>query len=158
MKTLDFIHLNKTATLKTVEELQLFLANYQIFYSNLRGFHWNIQGKQFFTLHVKFESMYNEAAEIVDEIAERILALGAVPQHQFSQYLKIASIKEEQGLTKADDIIENILSSYSILIAQERTIIALANAADDDGTADMITGFLRAQEKNTWMICSYLAK
>lgn len=72
MKTLDYIHLDAVAAGKVVEALQQLLADYQVFYTNLRGFHWNIKGHGFFVLHSKFEDMYNDAAEKVDELAERI--------------------------------------------------------------------------------------
>lgn len=90
MKTLDYIHLDAVAAGKVVEALQQLLADYQVFYTNLRGFHWNIKGHGFFVLHSKFEDMYNDAAEKVDELAERILMLGGVPVNKFSEYLKVA--------------------------------------------------------------------
>ena len=83
MKTLDYIHLDAVAAGKVVEALQQLLADYQVFYTNLRGFHWNIKGHGFFVLHSKFEDMYNDAAEKVDELAERILMLGGVPVNKF---------------------------------------------------------------------------
>ena len=94
MKTLDYIHLDAVAAGKVVEALQQLLADYQVFYTNLRGFHWNIKGHGFFVLHSKFEDMYNDAAEKVDELAERILMLGGVPVNKFSEYLKVAKVKE----------------------------------------------------------------
>ena len=84
MKTLDYIHLDAVAAGKVVEALQQLLADYQVFYTNLRGFHWNIKGHGFFVLHSKFEDMYNDAAEKVDELAERILMLGGVPVNKGS--------------------------------------------------------------------------
>ena len=78
MRTLDYIKLDSAAAAKVVESLQQLLADYQVFYANLRGFHWNIKGHGFFVLHSKFEDLYNNAAEKVDELAERILMLGGV--------------------------------------------------------------------------------
>ena len=76
MKTLDYLHLDASAVSNVVASLKQLLADYQVFYTNLRGFHWNIKGHGFFVLHGKFEDMYNNAAEKVDELAERILMLG----------------------------------------------------------------------------------
>ncbi|HOH54849.1 MAG TPA: ferritin-like domain-containing protein, partial [Paludibacteraceae bacterium] len=79
MKTIEFTKLNAEGSKKVVEALQQLLADYQIFYTNLRGFHWNLKGKDFFINHAKFEELYDNAAEKVDEIAERILMLGGTP-------------------------------------------------------------------------------
>ena len=73
MKTLDYLHLDEKKVESVVAALKQLLADYQIFYTNLRGFHWNVKGKGFFTLHAKYEELYNDAAEKIDEIAERIL-------------------------------------------------------------------------------------
>ena len=68
--------------------------SFQVYYTNLRGFHWNIKGHNFFVLHSQFEKMYDDTAEKVDEIAERILMLGGTPANKFSDYLKVANINE----------------------------------------------------------------
>ena len=87
MKTLEFIKLNESGANNVVASLQQLLADFQVYYTNLRGFHWNIKGHGFFVLHGKFEDMYNNAAEKVDELAERILMLGGEPENKFSEYL-----------------------------------------------------------------------
>lgn len=94
MKTLNYIKLNESGVANVVSALHQLLADFQVYYTNLRGFHWNIKGHGFFVLHEKFESMYDDAAEKVDEIAERILMLGGVPENKFSEYLKVAKIKK----------------------------------------------------------------
>ena len=88
MKTLDFLQLDPQKTKKTVDGLQKLLANLQLYYTNLRGFHWNVNGAAFFTAHEKFEEYYDDAADHIDEVAERILMLGGVPAHNFSDYLR----------------------------------------------------------------------
>ena len=90
MKTLNYIKLNESGVANVVSALHQLLADFQVYYTNLRGFHWNIKGHGFFVLHEKLESMYDDAAEKVDEIAERILMLGGVPENKFSEYLKVA--------------------------------------------------------------------
>ena len=80
MKTLDYLHLNEKKVADVVSALHQLLADFQVHYTNLRGFHWDIKGHGFFVLHGKFEDMYNDAAEKVDEIAERILMLGGTPK------------------------------------------------------------------------------
>ena len=78
MKTLDYLHLNETTSANVVASLKQLLADFQVHYMNLRGFHWNIKGRGFFVLHAKFEELYNDAAEKVDQIAERILMLSLI--------------------------------------------------------------------------------
>ena len=97
MKTLDYLHLEAGAAGKVVVSLQQLLADFQVHYMNLRGFHWNIKGHGFFVLHTKFEELYDDAAEKVDQIAERILQLGGVPSNKFSEYLKVAKIAEVEA-------------------------------------------------------------
>ena len=143
MKTLNYIKLNESGVANVVSALHQLLADFQVYYTNLRGFHWNIKGHGFFVLHEKFESMYDDAAEKVDEIAERILMLGGVPENKFSEYLKVAKIKEVSGVACGSDAVSNILETYGYLIGEERKIIELANEAGDDVTADLMTGYLK---------------
>ena len=140
MKTLNYIKLNESGVANVVSALHQLLADFQVYYTNLRGFHWNIKGHGFFVLHEKFESMYDDAAEKVDEIAERILMLGGVPENKFSEYLKVAKIKEVSDVACGSDAVSNILETYGYLIGEERKIIELANEAGDDVTADLMTG------------------
>ena len=158
MKTLDYIHLDAVAAGKVVEALQQLLADYQVFYTNLRGFHWNIKGHGFFVLHGKFEDMYNDAAEKVDEIAERLLMLGGTPENKFSEYLKVAKVKEISGISCGSEAVDHILDTYKYLIGAERKLIDLANEAHDDATADLMTGYLKEQEKMVWMLVAFSTK
>lgn len=122
MKTLDYIKLNEPGVQNVVASLQQLLADFQIYYTNLRGFHWNIKGHGFFILHSKFEEMYNDAAEKVDEIAERILMLGGIPFNNFSEYLKIAEIKEVSNISCGDEALNNILETF-FHVRRERTYL-----------------------------------
>ena len=113
MKTLDYLQLNASATDNVVKSLQQLLADFQVYYTNLRGFHWNIQGPDFFVLHSKFEDLYNDAAEKIDEIAERILTLGGVPANKFSDYLKISKIKEVGEVNCGSEALKRKVKLYS---------------------------------------------
>lgn len=155
MKTLDYLHLDASAANKVVEALQQLLADYQIFYTNLRGFHWNIKGHGFFILHSKFEEMYDNAAEKVDELAERILMLGGVPVNKFSDYLKVARVQEVSGVSCGDEALENILNTYSQFIAEERKLLSLASEAGDEATVALMSDYLKEQEKLVWMLVAY---
>ena len=155
MKTLDYLNLNETKVANVVAALQNLLADFQIYYTNLRGFHWEIKGRGFFVLHEKFESMYDDAASKVDEIAERILTLGGTPENKYSGYLKVAHIPEVSGVSTSREAVENVLGTYKHFIAEERKLIDLANEANDAVTADMLTGYLKEQEKMIWMLVAF---
>ncbi len=155
MKTLDYLHLDAAGANKVTTALQQLLADYQVFYTNLRNFHWNIKGHGFFVLHSKFEDMYNNTAEKVDELAERILMLGGVPESKFSEYLKTAKIKEAEVTTCGGEALKNILDTYSYLIGEERKVLALASEANDEATVALMSDYLKEQEKLVWMLVAY---
>ncbi len=158
MKTTDYTGLDAANTTKVVNSLQQLLADFQVFYTNLRGFHWNVKGKRFFQLHEQFETYYNSVAEKVDEIAERILMLDGTPTHNFSDYLKIAKVKETETLADGKKAVYNVLETYAYLIGAERKILALASEAGDEVTVAMLSDYLREQEKQVWMLTAYLYK
>lgn len=155
MKTLDYLHLNESSVNNVVAALQQLLADYQVFYTNLRGFHWNIKGHGFFILHSKFEEMYNDAAEKVDELAERILMLGGEPANKFSEYLKVARVKEVSGVSCGDEALKNILETYGLFIAEERKLLSLASEANDEATVALMSDYLKEQEKLVWMLVAF---
>lgn len=158
MKTLNYIKLNEKEVSSVVASLQQLLADFQVYYTNLRGFHWNIKGHGFFVLHSKFEDLYNDAAEKVDELAERVLMLGGTPANKFSEYLKVAKVKEVDGVSNADEALNNILETYSYLIAEERKLLSLASEVNDEVTVALMNDYLKEQEKMVWMLVAYNSK
>lgn len=158
MKTLDYLNLNEAKVTNVVSALNQLLADFQVHYTNLRGMHWDIKGHGFFVLHEKFESMYDDTAEKVDEIAERLLMLGSTPENKFSEYLKVAKVKEVSGISCGSDAVDHILDTYKHLISEERKVIELAEAANDVVTADLLTGYLKEQEKMVWMLVAFSTK
>ena len=158
MKTLNYIKLNEKEVSSVVASLQQLLADFQVYYTNLRGFHWNIKGHGFFVLHSKIEELYNDAAEKVDELAERVLMLGGTPANKFSEYLKVAKVKEVDGVSNADEALNNILETYSYLIAEERKLLSLASEVNDEVTVALMSDYLKEQEKMVWMLVAYNSK
>lgn len=152
MKTLDYLHLNETTSANVVASLKQLLADFQVHYMNLRGFHWNIKGRGFFVLHAKFEELYDDVSEKADELAERILMLGEVPENRFSEYLRSARLKEVSGISCSDEAVKLVLESYGHLIGEERKLLAQASEAGDEGTAALMSDYLREQEKLVWML------
>lgn len=155
MKTLDYLQLNEVKVENVVSTLKQLLADFQVYYTNLRGFHWNVKGHDFFVLHEKFEDLYNDTAEKVDELAERILMLGGVPESKFSEYLKRAKVQELSGVSCGSEAIAHVLDTYKYLMAEERKVLELAGEAGDDVTADLMTGYLKEQEKLVWMLVAF---
>jgi starvation-inducible DNA-binding protein len=142
-----------------VELLNDLLANYHIHYQKLRGCHWNVRGNQFFTLHVKFEELYNNALTTIDELAERILTLGKSPYSTFTDYVKHAEIKEVETIGMKDtDMVDAIISDLEILIGMQRELLELTSEAGDEGTNDMINAFMQFNEKQHWMLRAFNQK
>ncbi|VDH03337.1 Dps family protein [Bergeyella zoohelcum] len=158
MKNAEIIGLSTEDTQKIVEKLNVLLANYSIFYQNTRGAHWNIKGEQFFTLHPKFEELYDGLVLKIDEIAERILTLGGVPSHNYSDYLKISTIQESREVNDADSCVRNILDSFKTLITLQRELLEIAGEAGDEGTNSQMGDYISEQEKDVWMYNAYLGK
>ena len=158
MNTLNYLHLDEKRVADVVTALHLLLADFQIHYTNLRGFHWDIKGHGFFVLHSKFEDLYNDTAEKIDEIAERILTLGSVPSNKFSDYLKVARIKEISGVTCGSEAVEHILSTYGHLIGEERKVLDMAAEAGDEVTVSLMSDYLKEQEKMVWMLTAFSSK
>lgn len=150
------IGLDKEKTKELATHLNELLANYQVLYMNTRGYHWNIKGEKFFELHLKFEELYNDLVIKVDEIAERVLTLGATPLHSFSEYLKVSKIKETQNLTEGKSIISQLLRSLETLLNKQREILSLSSEIDDEGTNALMSDYIREQEKLVWMFNAYL--
>jgi len=144
----------KTNNSKLVEKLNQLLADYQIYYQNLRGLHWNVKGPQFFMLHEKYEELYNEAAETVDEVAERILMIGGQPLHTFADYLKTAELKEAGFISEDKKGIELVLENSRYLLKSFNEILELADG--DEGTLAMMSDLIGAAEKRIWMFESTL--
>ncbi|MAU26769.1 MAG: DNA starvation/stationary phase protection protein [Muricauda sp.] len=140
------------------QELNVLLANFQRYYQNLRGIHWNIKGKRFFDLHLKFEELYTDANVKVDEIAERILTLGGVPQHTFEDYIEHSKVPVGINITKDEDAIRLIVDSLKELLNIERHILHESDDADDEGTNAMMSDFITEQEKTVWMMKAWLAE
>ncbi|WP_299101437.1 Dps family protein [uncultured Winogradskyella sp.] len=156
--TLNSIGLDTKKTEQLAEELNQLLANFQLYYQNLRGIHWNIKGRGFFDLHVKFEELYTDTNVKVDEIAERILTLGATPLHTFDDYTKAAKVPVGKNISKDEKAVQLIVDSLSQLLEMERSILEMAGDANDEGTNSMMSDFITEQEKTVWMMKAWLGE
>lgn len=155
---LTAIGLDTKKSKKLAEKLNELLANYSIFYQNLRGYHWNIKGDKFFELHVKFEELYTDILVKIDEVAERILTLGHVPEHTYTVYKKVSSINESSHVSDGIKAVTDILNSFQTIIGLQRVLLEISNDANDEGTNALMSDYIRAQEKLVWMYSAFLKK
>lgn len=158
MAKLNAIGLGEAQSRQLAALLNELLAGYKIFYMNARGYHWNIRGDKFFELHLKFEELYNDSLLKIDEIAERILTLGHVPTHSFSDYVTQSAIKEVKNVKDGKKAVQNILDGFKTLLVVERKILELSAKAGDEGTNALMSDYIRQQEKMVWMYSAYLNK
>ncbi|MDX9730131.1 MAG: Dps family protein [Bdellovibrionales bacterium] len=136
--------------------LSRLLADTYTLYLKTHNYHWNVTGPMFQTLHLMFETQYNELALAVDTIAERIRALGVYAPGTYSQYGKLTSIKEDQNIPAAQDMIKNLVEAQETVIRTARSIFPVAERASDETTADVLTQRLQVHEKTAWMLRSLI--
>lgn len=139
------------------EVLNKQVANWNVLYVKLHNYHWNVQGPHFFTLHVKFEEFYNEAGLHIDDLAERVLALGGKPIAKMSDYLQVASIKEATGNESAAQMVQTLIEDYSTIIAELKVGMDLAQESNDETTADALLAIHSELEKHVWMLTAFNA-
>jgi starvation-inducible DNA-binding protein len=156
MKTTNAIGLDVQKSTELAEKLNDLLSNLQVFYTNTRGYHWNIKGPKFFELHVKFEELYDDLILKIDEVAERILTLGATPKHSYNDYLKMSDVKDSKVVSDGTEAVKQILEAFKIMIAKERVILDLSGDLNDEGTNALMSDYIREQEKLVWMYSAYL--
>lgn len=131
------------------------LCNYHVYYQNLRNFHWNVKGNSFFELHAKFEELYDEARLNIDEIAERVLTLRARPISNMSEYLTESNIKEAGNIESDKEMVKVVINDhFDHLISKLRKAIEAAGEVEDEGTLDILGGYLSGLEKNSWMLAA----
>ncbi len=155
---MNYLGLSTDKVNSTVKELNQLLSNYQIYYQNLRNFHWNVSGENFFDLHEKFEDLYTDARTKIDEIAERILTLRRTPVSKYSDYIDRADVQEAEILTDDHEMMEIILKNHGTIIKNFRRVLKEAEDAGDEGTTDLIGGFLFDLEKESWMLDAWIKK
>ncbi|HSX61375.1 MAG TPA: Dps family protein [Tahibacter sp.] len=137
--------------------LSRLLADTYTLYLKTHGFHWNITGTMFNTLHLMFETQYNELWLALDQIAERIRSLDVVAPGSSAQFGKLSSIKEETGVPEWRDMVQQLVDGHETVARTAREVFQLADKASDQPTADLTTQRMQAHEKTAWMLRSLLA-
>ncbi|PAF29852.1 Dps family protein [Paenibacillus sp. 7516] len=147
---------NHTAALQDVLNRQI--AGWSVLYTKLHHFHWYVQGPHFFTLHAKFEELYNLATANMDEVAERLLAIGGRPVATMSEQLRLSPVDEAQGQLSAERMVESVVADLRTMVEVIEQGIHAAEAAEDNATEDMLIGFTAALDKEIWMLNAFLGK
>ncbi|MBN8478364.1 MAG: DNA starvation/stationary phase protection protein [Burkholderiales bacterium] len=141
---------------KIADGLSRLLADNYTLYLMTHNYHWNVTGPMFNTLHLMFETQYNELWIANDLIAERIRSLGHPAPGTYAEFVKLASIKEEAGQPKAEVMIRRLVEGNEAVVRTARRIFPAVDAANDEPTADLLTQRMQIHEKNAWMLRSLL--
>jgi starvation-inducible DNA-binding protein len=152
------IGINEKQRQRIAGGLARLLADTYTLYLKTHNFHWNVTGPMFSTLHLMFETQYNELALAVDLIAERIRALGVQAPGSYREFARLTSIKESSGSPAANEMIRQLVEGQETVVRTARSVFPDADAAHDEPTADLLTQRMQVHEKNAWMLRSLLAK
>jgi len=133
------------------------LADTFTLYLKTHHYHWNVTGPLFNTLHLMFETQYNELWMAVDEIAERIRSLGEFAPGTYAQFTELTSIDVSTGVPAAEQMIADLVAGHEAVARTARELFPTVESADDEPTADLLTQRLQAHEKTAWMLRSMLA-
>ena len=136
--------------------LSRLLADTYTLYLRTHHFHWNVTGPMFQPLHSMFESQYTELASAVDDIAERIRALGLPAPGTYSEFSELASIQERRGVPTAQEMIRILLEDHETVVHTARSVFALLDQSNDESTADLLSERMRIHEKTAWMLRSLI--
>jgi starvation-inducible DNA-binding protein len=132
------------------------LADTYTLYLKTHNFHWNVTGPMFTTLHTLFETQYTELALAVDEIAERIRALGFVAPGSYAEFAKLSTVQDAKGVPPAMQMIRQLVADNETVAASAQAVFDLAEKAGDQATADLAVRRMQVAEKNAWMLRSHL--
>ena len=140
------------------ETLNVQIANWSVLYTKLHRFHWYVKGPAFFTLHAKFEELYNAAGLTVDQIAERLLAIGGQPIATMKEYLETATIQETANESKSTDMVGTLVQDYSKIKEGLLQLAELAESQNDTITNDLAVGLIEQIDTDLWMLNAYLGE
>jgi starvation-inducible DNA-binding protein len=154
--TID-IGIDDVAREAIAEGLGRLLADSYTLYLKTHNYHWNVTGPMFQTLHLMFETQYNELALAVDLIAERIRSLGVPAPGSYHQFAALSSIPEEDDQPAAEEMIRRLVAGQEAVARTARSVFPVVEQAHDEATADLLTQRLQVHEKTAWMLRSLLA-
>ncbi|EPG75196.1 ferritin-like protein [Leptospira fainei serovar Hurstbridge str. BUT 6] len=136
--------------------LQSLLADTYFLYLKTHNYHWNVTGPLFNTLHLMFMTQYTELWNALDLVAERIRSLGYPAPGTYKAFSSLTSLKEEDGVPKAEEMLKNLVEGHEAVIRTARAILPAAESGGDEVTTDLLTQRLEIHEKTAWMLRSML--
>jgi starvation-inducible DNA-binding protein len=148
------IGIEDEARKEIAEGLAVLLADTYTLYLKTHAYHWNVTGPNFSSLHLMFEGQYMELRDAVDEIAERIRALGTFAPASYAEMSRLTSIPDEEGVPSAEEMVRRLAEAHQMLIRAARPLVGKAEAVNDVATADLVTGRIQIHEKTAWMLRS----
>ena len=151
------IGINQQDRESVANSIKRVLADTYTLYLQTHNFHWNVTGSQFRELHLMFEEHYNELAIAVDDIAERIRTLGVAAPGTYKSFAELSSIKEVEGVPEAKQMVEILNHSHETVVRTCREALKIAQEADDESSAALISDRMRTHEKTAWMLRSLIA-
>lgn len=146
------IGINETDRNQIADGLKKLLADSYTLYLQTHNFHWNVTGPQFRELHLMFEEHYTELAVAVDDIAERIRTLGLVAPGTYKEFAKLSAIKEVDGVPASEEMVKILLQGHEQVVKTCRDALKLAQDADDESSAALVSDRMREHEKTAWML------
>ncbi|WP_284642103.1 Dps family protein [Paenibacillus silviterrae] len=150
---------NQTLAANQVELNRLLnrqVANWAVLYIKIHQYHWFVKGAYFFQLHTKFEELYQEADRFLDELAERVLALGGIPFSTMREFMEAASIREDSHDLSAERMVIQLTDDFRQLLGELTETMAAAEDAHDEGTIDLLVDIRSKLEKHVWMLQSFV--
>lgn len=146
------IGINTQDRQKIAEGLKRLLADSYTLYLQTHNFHWNVSGPQFRELHLMFEEHYTEMAGAVDDIAERIRTLDVAAPGTYREFARLSSIEEVEGVPSSNDMVDLLTKDHEKVVKTSRVVLKLAQSADDESTAALVSDRMRIHEKTSWML------
>ena len=146
------IGINEQDRIAIAEGLKRLLADTYTLYLQTHNFHWNVTGPHYRELHLMLEEHYTELAVAVDDIAERIRALGVAAPGTYKEFSQLSSIEEVSGLSDGEAIVKILTASHEQVIRSCRAVLGIAQQADDESSASVVSDRMRVHEKTAWML------
>ncbi|SBS31228.1 DNA protection during starvation protein 2 [Marinomonas spartinae] len=146
------IGINRENRSEISEGLKCLLADSYTLYLQTHNFHWNVTGPQFRELHLMFEEQYQELALAVDDIAERIRTLDVVAPGTYKAFAELSSVKEVDGIPSSSDMVKLLTKGHEQVVKTARKVLKVAQEADDESSASLVSDRMRSHEKTAWML------
>lgn len=131
------------------------ISTWSVLYVKLHNYHWYVKGNQFFTLHVKFQELYEESTLHLDDLAERLLALEGKPAATMKEHLELSSVKEATGKETPEQMVDALIADFSNVAGELKEGMNEAQKNGDDTTGDMLLAIHKSLEKHIWMLKAF---